>query len=476
MAAGTASDRGADSAVQCSMSPDALAEEADRLLRRLFPICRSITGEGVRRSLAILREVVDFEIREVPSGTVCYDWVVPDEWNVTDAFIRDETGGKVVDFRDNNLHLVGYSTPIDRVLTFAELCEHLHTLPALPEAIPYRTSYYNRDWGFCMSHRQFQRLDPSAWYRVYIDATLRPGSLTFGESRVQGRSGHEFFLSTYCCHPSMGNDNLSGMVLWALLLRELRSRPLRHSYRAVIVPETIGAIAYLSQHESAMKRIAGGFVITTVAGPGRFGYKQTFQENHVIDRAVRRTFAELNQDYVRHPFDVKGSDETHYSAPYFRIPVGTICKDKYYDYPYYHTSLDNLEFISARDLIRTLEMYLLTIETLELNRTYRSLSPYSEPMLGKRGLYPSIGGHINQPAVSGQRGHVQRDTTLGQNGRASEQELDAMLWLVFYGDGQTSVLDIAEKTGLPMRRLHEAAGKLCAQGLLEEVGEDTRVR
>lgn len=460
-----------DSIVMGSISFEALTEEADDLLKRLFPICRSITGEGVRQSLAILQEVVDFEVHEISSGTVCYDWVVPDEWNVSEAYIQDSQGRTIADFRDNNLHLVSYSMPIDRVVSFQELSEHLHTLPDLPDAVPYRTSYYKRDWGFCLSYKQFERLDTKANYHVYINATLNPGGLTFGETAISGHSGKEFLLSTYSCHPSLANDNLSGMVLWTLLLRELKSKNLRHSYRAVIVPETIGAIAYLSQHEAAMKCSSGGFVITTVAGPGRFGYKQTFLGNHLIDRAVQRTFAELDRDYSLYPFDVKGSDETHYSAPYFRIPVGTICKDKYYEYPFYHTSLDNLQFINARHLVQTLELYLLTIEKLELNRTYRSLSPYSEPMLGQRGLYPSIGGHINQPAVDGGR-HSKRDYALGPTQKVCGQDLDAMLWVLFYGDGKTSLLDVAEKIGFPIRQLYRAAERLCAEGLLEEVSQN----
>jgi aminopeptidase-like protein len=268
----------------------------------------------------------------------------------------------------------------------------------------------------------------------------------------------------------MGNDNLSGIVLWALLLRELKSRPTRHSYRAIIVPETIGAIAYLSRHEAEMKRLAGGFVITTVAGPGPFGYKQTFQGNHPIDRAVRRTFAEAKVECIEYPFHIKGSDETHYAAPFFRIPTGTVCKDKYYEYPYYHTSLDDLEFISAENLVRTLEVYLLAIEKIELNRTFRSLSPYSEPMLGKRGLYPSIGGHINQPAVGEITGKNLQAAVGGNHpSGVSQDDMDAMLWLLFYGDGQTPLLDIAEKTQIPMRQLLQVAEALCVQGLLEEV-------
>ena len=257
----------------------------------------------------------------------------------------------------------------------------------------------------------------------------------------------------------MANDNLSGPILWTFLLRELRAIQPQHSYRFIIVPETIGAIAYLSQNEEAMKRIAGGFIPTTVAGPGDFGYKQSFLGNHLIDRVVRRTFAELNLPYIEYPFDVNGSDEVHYSSPYFRIPVGTICKSKYYEYDYYHTSLDNLEFVSADYLMDSLKLYLLAIEKLEINSTYRSLSPHSEAMFGKRGLYPKVGGHIKQSAASKEISHSEREYRISTDQSIYGNELDAMRWLLFYGAGDTSSLDIAERTKIPMRQLFDTAGQ-----------------
>lgn len=408
----------------------------DETLQRLFPICRSITGDGVRETLSILQQIVEFDIKEIPSGTVCYDWTIPDEWNVRDAYVKDSSGTLIIDFRQNNLHLVGYSIPVDQVMSFQELEKHLHTLPDLPSAIPYRTTYYNRDWGFCLSQEQFNRMDRDEKYHIHIDSTLKPGSLTLGEGIIEGSSEQEFLISTYCCHPSLANDNLSGLVLWAFLLRELKSHQTRHSYRFVIIPETIGAIAYLSQNEEAMKKVAGGFVITTVAGLGKFGYKHTYLGDHLIDRVVHRTFSELNIEYIPYPFDIKGSDERQYSAPYFRIPVGTICKDKYYEYDYYHTSLDDLDFINAEHLIETLKLYLLAIQKLEMNVTYRSLNPYCEPQLGKRGLY-------------------------------SGKELDAIRWIMFCSDGKTSLLDISEKTAFPLKELYETAEKLRQHQLLE---------
>ncbi|KAF0109275.1 MAG: dTDP-4-dehydrorhamnose 3 5-epimerase [Anaerolineaceae bacterium] len=472
------------------------AKQADALLHDLFPICRSITGGGLRRTFDLLRQVTPFDLHEVPSGTACYDWTVPDEWNVRDAFVADPGGRRVIDFRQNNLHLVNYSEPFEGRLTFDELRPHLFTLPDLPDAIPYRTSYYRRMWGFCLTQKQFDALDREAAYHIRVDTTLAPGSLTYGEAALAGTSGQEFLVSTYACHPSLGNDNLSGIVLWTLLLRELRQKKLRHPYRFVIVPETIGALAWLAQNEARAKSLAGGFVLSTVAGPGKFGYKQSFRGDARVDRAARLAFRERGLDFIEYPFDVNGSDERQYSSPAFRIPVGTICKDKYYEYPYYHTSLDNLEFISAEALAQTLDLYLLAIEKLEQERDdvecdshfrsdchiatqiphksqheqeriYRSKMPCGEPMLGKRGLYPAIGGSIKQAAASAR--HAERRYEVQDERSLYGSELDAIRWLMFHGDGQTSLSAIAEQTGLPVRQLTEVAEKLVGHGLLEEL-------
>lgn len=445
--------------------------QANALLHRLFPLCRSLTGDGVRQTLAILREVADFEIYEVPSGTAAYDWVVPEEWNVRDAYIANSRGQRLVDFRQNNLHLVGYSIPFEGTLTFEELRPHLHTLPDLPQAIPYRTSYYNRTWGFCLSQQQFDTLDREERYFVKVDTSLAPGSLTYGEKVLQGASSQQFLISTYCCHPSLANDNLSGIVLWALLLHELSQRALRHTYWFLIAPETIGALLWLSRNEQVAKALAGGLLISTVAGPGKFGYKRTFLGNSIIDRVVRQTFRELHLDYIEYPFDINGSDERQFSAPAFRIPVGTICKDKYYEYTFYHTSLDNLEFISADALVESLLLHLSAIEKLETNRVYRSLAPYGEPMLGKRGLYPALGGSIKQQAANMRLDHEDRPYQVSEERVLYGSELDAIRWVLFYSDGQTSLLDIAEKTTLPMCQLYEVAEKLVTHHLLEPVEE-----
>ncbi len=474
------------------LTPDweALTARADDLLRRLFPICRSITGNGLRQTLKLLREVTPFDLYEVPSGTKCYDWTIPDEWNVQDAYVADSKGRRVIDFHANNLHLVNYSVPFEGKLTFDELAPHLHTLPDLPQAIPYRTTYYNPSWGFCLTDKQLQKLDRNETYSVRVDTSLMPGALTYGETLLRGTSSQEYLVSTYVCHPSMANDNLSGVVLWTLLLNELRQcsftglrrgssgkqAPLRHSYRFVIAPETIGALAYIARNEEAVQRLEGGFVATTVAGPGRFGYKSTWRGDSLVDRVVRLTFKELNLEYSEYPFEVNGSDERQYSTPGLRIPIGTICKDKYYEYPAYHTSLDNLEFISAASLVESLKLYLLAIEKLERNRTYRSLNPIGEPMLGKRGLYPQTGGAIKQKAVDSLTPHHERRYNLDAGNILYGNELDAIRWLLFHADGETSLLEIAEKTGLPMRQLSEVAEKLVQQRLLEEIDSSQNTR
>lgn len=446
-----------------------LTAETAELFARLFPIGRSLTGEGVRKTLDHLRSVSPFDIKEVPSGTRCYDWEVPQEWTLRDAYVATLDGRRVVDSQRSNLHVVGYSVPIDAEMSFDELDPHLHTLPAEPKAIPYRTSYYQPNWGFCLTHESYQQLDRRARYRVVIDSTLRPGSLTYGEARLQGASGREFLISTYCCHPSMANDNLSGMVLWSLLLRELRGQPTWHTYRFVIVPETIGALAYLHRNESAMRRIEAALVVATVAGPGPLGYKQSFLGTHLIDRAIRRSFAELGVEPLTYPFDVNGSDERQFSSPYFRIPSATICKDKYHEYRYYHTSLDDLSFARPEYLVETLRLYLLTIENLEADRAYRSVVLHGEPMLGKRGLYPLTGGSIRQKAAVPEEAREGPDALPAGSDTVRGDELDAIRWLMFWGDGQTTLFEIGERTGLPVGQLVETAGRLVQHGLLEPV-------
>lgn len=463
--------------------------EINDILKELFPICRSITGDGVRKSLSILKKISDFEIKEIPSGTKCYDWKIPKEWNIVDAFIEDSLGNKIIDFKNNNLHIVSYSIPIDKIVTYDELVPHLHTLPNMVDAIPYRTTYYNETWGFCLTEKQFRKLDKNEKFHVRIDSSLKDGSLTYGECILSGESKKEFLISTYCCHPSLANDNLSGLVLWIFLLRALKQKKLKYSYRFIAVPETIGAISYLAKNEKEMKKIISGFVLSTVAGEGKFGYKKTFLGNHFLDEIVKEEFSKQKIKFIEYPFDINGSDETHFSSPFFRIPIGTISKDKYYEYEYYHTSKDNLEFVKAEYLKETFEVYMKIIEKIEskdnlefnINKIevpdvkdkketiYRSLNPYCAPMLSKRGIYPTLGGKIKQSADDFSREHKKREYKISNQKFISGETIDAILWIMFYSDGKHSLEKIAEKTGFTLKILEEASKQLTKHKLLEKL-------
>ena len=436
-----------------------LIKEADDLLHELFPICRSITGPGLRDTLKIAKKKAFFEIKEFSSGETHYDWVIPDEWTINDAYIKDSKGDKIVDFKECNLHVMNYSIPVDKTISFDGLKEHLHFLPDLPEAIPYRTSYYNKNWGFCITHNQFQTLKQNENYQVFIDSSFKKGGLSYGETYLKGSKDDTFLIATYPCHPSLANDNLSGVVLWILLLRELSRKKLINNYQFVIHPETIGAIAFLSSNESEMLKIKGGFVISCVAGPGNYGLKNSFLSDSIVDRACDLTLKENKINFIKYPFDADaGSDERQYSSPFFKIPIVTISKDKYFEYDFYHTSLDNLDFISSEALVDTLDFYLQSIDKLEKNKTYLSKNPKCEPMLGKRELYPPIGGHLKQDKNS-----------TNESDDEWEEKLKATNWLMYYSDGTNSLIDISEKTNINFYSLYTTSKLLCEHELLEEL-------
>ena len=434
---------------------------ANQLLEQLFPICRSLTGKGVRDSLKILQSISKFTIGGIASGTEVFDWVVPEEWGIKEAFIDTIDGERIIDFRDSNIHLVNFSAPVDSVLSYEKLKPHLHSLPKLPDAIPYRTSYYKKDWGFCLTHNQLLSLDTSKKYRAVIKSSHKPGVLNYGECLLRGNSGKEFLISTYCCHPSMANDNLSGMILWILLLKWLKAFGHRHSYRFVIAPETIGAIAYLWKNFEAMQAIDGGYILTTAGGPGDFSYSQSFSKENIIDRAAKLAFLEYNVPFETFAFDVTGSDERQYSSPAFRIPVGSITKSKFFEYDFYHTSLDNLDFVKSENLMDSLALYIRTIMNLERDSTYLTLNPRGEPMLGKRGLYPTIGGKQKQKAAS--ESEQKGNQTLSNPKTARGDEIEAM----FYCDGESSIMDIAEFTQMPVSQIYEKAELLRKANLLK---------
>jgi len=429
-----------------------IVSEIDSYLKRLFPICRSITGPGNRETLRILQELIPLTIYEIPSGTTVYDWTVPDEWSITDAWIATADGKRIVDFKDNNLHVVGYSEPVNGLFSWEDIASHLHIHPRIPDAIPYRTSYYYRTWGFCVTQAQYQELEQlKGPFEVVIDSELRPGSLSYGELLIPGRYSREVLLSTYICHPSMANDNLSGMVLTAFLARELMNRGgLNYNYRIIFVPETIGAIAYCAVNEPMMKQILQGFVITCVGGPGQYGYKQSFNPHHSINKVIEQVFKEEGIDYIVYPFDIHGSDERQYSSLGLRMNIASITKDRYYEYPYYHTSLDNMNFIQPESISRTLDIYLKVLLKLDNEKFYKNLYPNCEIMLSKHGLYPLTGGG-QTPIVNG------RD------------ELDLILWLLFLSDGLTGIYQIANQLDIEESLIISIAQKLNNAGILEHI-------
>ena len=440
-----------------SETPQALfsttPEEITVLLERLFPLCRSLTGPGNRETLRILSESIPLELHEYPSGTRVYNWVIPPEWTPRSARLMDAKGTVLVDFAWNNLHLMGYSEPVTGRFTLKELAPHLHYREDLPEAIPYRTSYYRRDWGFCLRYKDyathFGGLPEDALFDVHIDTDLSPGSLTIGECRIPGRTEYEVLISTYMCHPSLANDNLSGVALTAFLAKALRRRDNLYSYRILFLPETIGAIAYAAHNEAALKRMDCGFVVTCTAGPGPFGYKAAFDPGHRINQAVEAVFAEKGITPLRYPFDPHGSDERQFSSPGFRLNMVSICKDKYYEYPEYHNSLDTLDFINAKGLAQNLEMHLRVIEKLEADHFYQTTQPHCETMLSPCGLYPANGGGFLPGTAAG--------------------TLDHCLWLLCLCDGRTSVEEIHRRTGFSCDDLLAVAALLEEKGLVRKL-------
>jgi aminopeptidase-like protein len=425
-----------------------MADEGRRLfaaVEELFPLCRSITGDGLRESLRRLQRQAPLELREVPTGTAIFDWTVPREWNIREAWIRNSRGETVVDFRRSSLHVVNYSVPVRQTLSLAELRPHLHSLPEHPDWIPYRTSYYKESWGFCLPHRQLEAL-PEDRYEVCIDSSLAPGHLTYGELLVRGRSEEEVLFSAHACHPSLANDNLAGMTVAAALARHLaQAGPLRYSYRFVWVPGTVGSIAWLAQNEARLGRIRHGLVLSCVGDPGGFTYKRSRRGAAEIDRAVERVLRSSGHPFRAVDFTPLGYDERQYCSPGIDLPVGCFLRTPNGAYPQYHTSADNLAFVRPASLAESLQQLLRVVAALEDNRRYRNLHPKGEPQLGRRGLYRSMGGTKN----------------------AAFEE--ALLWVLNFSDGEHALLDIAERSGLPFDQVTAAATALVQAGVLEEI-------
>ncbi len=413
-------------------------------IQELFPICRSITGAGVRQTLAFVGRQLPLEVHEVPTGTQVFDWTVPREWNLRDAWIKNQHGEKVLDWRRSNLHVVSYSLPVRRKLPLSELRGHLFSLPQHPDWIPYRTSYYQENWGFCVAQRELDRW-PDGEYEVCIDATLEPGSLTYGEYLLPGESSQEVLLSCHVCHPSLANDNLSGIALLMALGQELARAPRKLSYRLLFVPGTIGAITWLARNASCAERIAHGLVVACAGDPGPFHYKRSRRGNAAIDRAVAHVLRHAGEPFEIRDFSPYGYDERQYCSPGFNLPVGSLTRTPHGRYAQYHTSADNLDFVRPEALAGSLAMYQMVLRILENDTHYQNLQPHCEPQLGKRGLYRAIGGLAD----------------------AGQREM-AMLWVLNLADGEHSLLDIAERADLPFEILHQAARTLVEHDLLRE--------
>jgi aminopeptidase-like protein len=418
-----------------------------RLIAELYPICRSITGDGLRETLRLLQRDIPLELREVPTGTEVFDWTVPKEWNIRDAYVKDGKGERIIDFQKSNLHVVNYSVPVRRRMRLADLKEHLHTLPAHPDWIPYRTSYYKESWGFCLSEKQFAELRDEE-YEVCIDSALEDGHLTYGEYFLPGATRDEVLISCHACHPSLCNDNLSGIALAVSIARALQSTPRRYSYRFLFIPGTIGAITWLAKNEEKIANIKHGLVLTGVGDAGALHYKKSRKGSADIDRVAAHVLKHSAQPHEILEFSPYGYDERQYCSPGINLSVGRLSRSPHGTFPEYHTSADNLDFVHPEKLTESFDACLAVLNLLDRNGTFLNLNPKCEPQLGKRGLYGMIGGGLD----------------------AGAREL-AMLWVLNLSDGNHSLLDIAECSKLSFDSIYEAAQALQQGGLLRECFE-----
>jgi aminopeptidase-like protein len=424
----------------------ATGERLQALVRELFPICRSITGDGVRETLGAVAERIPLDVYEVPSGEPVLDWTVPDEWNVRDAYIAKE-GRRIVDFQESNLHLVNYSEPFGGKLSLEELRPHLHSLPEHPSWIPYRTSYYSRTWGFCLADEELRRLD-EAEYEVVVDTTLAPGALTYGECYLPGEREDEVLLTTHVCHPSLANDNLSGIAVLTELGARLQEEPRTLSYRLLFIPGTIGSITWLARNRDQVNGIVAGLTLACVGDGAPLTYKRSRRGNAMIDRAAQYVLPRVDEHARFVDFIPWGWDERQFNSPGFNLPVGSLCRSREGEFAEYHSSADGLDLVRTEALEHALSSVLELLRVVDDDRHYVNLAPKGEPQLGKRGLYPTVGGST------------------------AEQEQLAMLWVLNQSDGRNSLLDIAERSGLPFEGLRDAALRLRNAELLAERVED----
>ncbi len=421
-------------------------QEMYALAGRLYPICRSITGEGVRETLKILQEYIPLTVQEVKSGTQAFDWTVPKEWNVKEAYIEDASGKRIVDFKNNALHIVSYSTPVNASMSLAELQEHLYSLPEHPDAVPYVTSYYVERWGFCLPHSLRQSLTEQE-YKVVIDSEFKDGSLTYGELLIPGESKKEILLSTYICHPAMANNETSGPVLAAALAQWVMKEKRRYSYRIVFVPETIGAITYISRNLEALKsNTVAGYVVTCVGDERTYSFVPSRGGDTLADKVARRVLKRRHPEYTEYSFLDRGSDERQYCSPGVDLPVASIMRSKYGLYPEYHTSLDNMDMISASGFEGSLAVYRECLEMIEKTKRYRALQP-CEPQLSRRGLYHTLltGGQMPEEATQ-------------------------LVWQVLaYCDGEHDIADLSELLQVPAEELSPVMDVLIKAGLIAPV-------
>lgn len=424
-----------------------VGDEMHRLMAELYPICRSLTGNGVRQTLRLLARMLPLQLSEVPSGTPVYDWTIPQEWNINDAYIKNSKGERVVDFRRSNLHVMGYSIPVHKTMSLAELLPRLYSLPEHPDWVPQRTSYFKPNWGFSLAHKELLGLTEDQ-YEVCIDSTLSDGSLTYGEYVIAGEQADEILFSTHICHPSLCNDNLSGIVVAAYLARAIAAMPTRrYTYRFIFAPAQIGSLAWMSRNEDVVRRIRHGLVIVAVGDRGCATYKRSRHESAEIDRAVTHVLQHSGQPYEIFKFTPYGYDERQYCSPGFNLPVGCFMRSTGTRFPEYHTSADNLDCVKPESLADSYVKCLEVCAVLEGNKVYRNLMPKGEPQLGKRGLYGAMGG-------------------LAGGGRAKELLL---LWVLNLSDGSQTLLDIANRSESPFYQIQQAAEILWQCGLLEEV-------
>lgn len=411
----------------------------------LYPICRSITGDGVRATLDLIERFVPLERSEAPSGTPVLDWTVPPEWNIRDAYIANAAGERVVDFRAHSLHVLNYSAPVRARMSLAELKPHITTLPEAPDLIPYRTSYYAERWGFCMSHNAFQAL-PEGEYEVCIDSTLAPGSLTYAEHLHRGESSDEILLQAHTCHPSLANDNCSGIALLAFLAAQMAPLKTRYSYRFLFAPGTIGAITWLARNGDAVKRVKAGLVISCVGDGGGPTYKRTRRGDAMIDRAMAHVLTHASPTPQLLDFFPYGYDERQYNSPGFKMDVGLFQRSLFASFPEYHTSADNLDFVRPEHLESSLRMIAAAIDVFERDGRFINTAPMGEPQLGRRGLYQATGGD-----------------------KSTYDKNMAMLWVLNLSDGEYSLLDIAERANIPFAAIADTAESLRQAGLLVPV-------